>query len=39
VELREAPGMIHGWFGLGSVFPVAGEYMQIAGTALREALA
>jgi acetyl esterase len=39
VELREAPGMIHGWFGLGSVFPVADEYMQIAGTALREALA
>ena len=32
-------GMIHGYFGLDSVFPVAGEAMSDAGSALRTALA
>ena len=31
--------MIHGYFGLDSVFDVAGEAMADAGSALREALA
>jgi acetyl esterase len=33
------PGMIHGYFGLGSVFDVAGDAMTDAGSALRIALA
>ncbi|HEY3613125.1 MAG TPA: alpha/beta hydrolase [Gaiellales bacterium] len=39
VAFREYPGMIHGYFGLESVFTVAGEAMADAGSALREALA
>jgi acetyl esterase/lipase len=39
VALRTYPGMIHGYFGLDSVFDVAGEAMADAGSALREALA
>ena len=35
VAWRCYPGMIHGYFGLDSVFPVAGEAMADAGTALR----
>jgi acetyl esterase len=38
VAFRSYPGMIHGYFGLESVFPVAGEAMVDAGSALREAL-
>jgi acetyl esterase/lipase len=38
VALRTYPGMIHGYFGLDSVFDVAGEAMADAGSALREAL-
>jgi acetyl esterase/lipase len=38
-ELREYPGMIHGFFGLDAVFDVAGEAMRDAGGALRRALA
>jgi acetyl esterase/lipase len=39
VAFRSYPGMIHGYFGLESVFAVAGEAMTDAGSALREALA
>jgi acetyl esterase/lipase len=39
VELREYPGMIHGFFGLDSVFDVAAGAMRDAGDALRRALA
>jgi hypothetical protein len=39
VAFRRYPGMIHGYFGLDSVFDVAGEAMADAGSALREALA
>jgi acetyl esterase len=38
VEFRMYPGMIHGYFGLDSVFPVAGAAMADAGSALRTAL-
>jgi acetyl esterase/lipase len=38
VAFRRYPGMIHGYFGLDGVFPVAGEAMADAGSALREAL-
>lgn len=38
VAFRSYPGMIHGYFGLDGVFPVAGEAMADAGSALREAL-
>jgi acetyl esterase len=38
VAFRCYPGMIHGYFGLDSVFPIAGEAMADAGSALREAL-
>jgi acetyl esterase len=38
VALRTYAGMIHGYFGLDSVFDVAGEAMADAGSALREAL-
>jgi acetyl esterase len=38
VEFRRYPGMIHGYFGLDSVFPVAGAAMADAGSALRTAL-
>ena len=31
--------MIHGYFGLESVFPVAADALQAAGDALRAALA
>jgi acetyl esterase/lipase len=39
VAFREYPGMIHGYFGLDSVFDVAGQAMADAGSALRDALA
>jgi acetyl esterase/lipase len=39
VELREYPGMIHGFFGLDMVFDAAGDAMRDAGAALRSALA
>jgi acetyl esterase len=39
VAFRRYPGMIHGYFGLDSVFDVAGEAMADAGASLREALA
>ena len=39
VEYRSYAGMIHGYWGLESVFPVAGEAMADAGRALRAALA
>jgi acetyl esterase len=38
VAFREYPGMIHGYFGLETVFAVAGEAMADAGSALRDAL-
>jgi acetyl esterase/lipase len=38
VAFRSYPGMIHGYFGLDSVFAVAGEAMADAGSALRAAL-
>jgi acetyl esterase len=38
VAFREYAGMIHGYFGLGSVFELAGEAMADAGSALRDAL-
>jgi acetyl esterase len=38
VTFRRYEGMIHGYFGLDSVFDVAGEAMADAGSALREAL-
>ena len=39
MALREYAGMIHGYFGLGSVFDLADEAMADAGSALRDALA
>ena len=39
VAFREYAGMIHGYFGLDSVFDLAGEAMADAGSALRDALA
>jgi acetyl esterase len=39
VELREYPGMIHGFFGLDMVFDQAADAMRDAGAALRTALA
>jgi acetyl esterase/lipase len=39
VAFRSYSGMIHGYFGLDSVFAVAGEAMADAGSSLREALA
>ena len=36
VAYRSYAGMIHGYFGLDSVFPIADEAMRDAGTALRE---
>jgi acetyl esterase len=39
VAFRRYPGMIHGYFGLDSVFDLAGEAMADAGSALRDALA
>jgi acetyl esterase len=39
VDYRRYPGMIHGYFGLGSIFDVAAEAMADAGSALRAALA
>jgi acetyl esterase len=38
VEFRRYDGMIHGYFGLDSIFAVAGEAMADAASALREAL-
>lgn len=38
VDYRVYPGMIHGYFGLESVFPIAREAMDDAGAALRAAL-
>jgi acetyl esterase len=38
VAFREYPGMIHGYFGLQSVFAAAGDAMADAGSVLREAL-
>ncbi len=38
VAFRRYDGMIHGYFGLESVFDLAGEAMGDAGSALREAL-
>ena len=38
VAFRRYEGMIHGYFGLDSVFDVAGEAMADAGSALREGL-
>jgi acetyl esterase len=39
VTFHEYPGMIHGYFGLGSVFDAAGRAMADAGSALRRGLA
>jgi acetyl esterase/lipase len=39
VELREYPGMIHGFFGLDMLFRQAADAMRDAGGALRGALA
>jgi acetyl esterase len=39
VEYRSYDGMIHGYFGLESVFPVAADAMRAAGDALHAALA
>jgi acetyl esterase/lipase len=39
VAFRRYAGMIHGYFGLGSVFELADEAMADAGSALRAALA
>ena len=36
---RRTTGMIHGYFGLESVFPVAADALRDAGDALRAALA
>ncbi len=38
VAFRRYEGMIHGYFGLDSVFDVAGEAMADAGSALRQGL-
>jgi len=39
VDYLSYDGMIHGYFGLESVFPVAADAMRAAGDALRAALA
>ncbi len=39
VAFRSYAGMIHGYFGLESVFDVSGDAMADAGSALREGLA
>jgi len=39
VAFRRYPGMIHGYFGLESVFDVAGDALADAGSALRDGLA
>jgi acetyl esterase len=39
VDYRRYPGMIHGYFGLESIFDVAAEAMADAGSALRAVLA
>jgi acetyl esterase/lipase len=39
VSFRRYTGMIHGYFGLESVFDVAGDALADAGSALREGLA
>ena len=39
VEFRRYDGMIHGYFGLDSIFDVAGGAMADAASALRDALA
>jgi acetyl esterase/lipase len=39
VDYRVYEGMIHGYFGLDSVFPIAAQAMEDAGRAIREALA
>ncbi len=39
VDYRVYDGMIHGYFGLESVFPVAADALRDAGDALRAALA
>jgi acetyl esterase len=38
VAFRSYPGMIHGYFGLDSIFDVAGDAMADAGSALRAGL-
>lgn len=38
VDTREYPGMIHGFFGLDEIFPVATEAMSYAGARLAAAL-
>ena len=38
-ELREYPGMIHGFFGLDMIFDQSGDAMRDAGAVLRSALA
>lgn len=38
VEVHETAGMVHGFFGLDEVFPVATEAMELAGNRLRHAL-
>jgi acetyl esterase len=39
VDYRTYAGMIHGYFGLESVFPIAADAMRDAGQALHQALA
>lgn len=39
IEMREYPGMIHGFFGLDEIFPTAAEAMRFAGDRLAAALA
>lgn len=39
VELREYPGMIHGFFGLDEIFPIASDAMRFAGARLAAAFA
>ncbi|RZT11650.1 acetyl esterase [Mycobacterium sp. BK558] len=38
IDTREYPGMIHGFFGLDEIFPVATEAMSYAGARLASAL-
>jgi acetyl esterase/lipase len=38
VDYRVYEGMIHGYFGLDSVFPIARQAMDDAGAALRSTL-